>query len=120
MTETLRLRVWSPSETLLDIDQLSKIIAVLPDGEIGIFPNHTRLLAETIDGQIRYTESNDEMHQIDLFGGILKIEDNQVLIFTGGIRKANADLLTMVQADEDVRFDRLARQLMKVLNLEPG
>lgn len=120
MAESLRLRVWSPSETLLDIDQLSTVVALLPDGEIGILPGHTVLLAETVDGEIRYFDADGKEHRLDLFGGILKVERNQVLIFTGGARTMNSDLLSSMPIEADIHFDRLAGQLMKVLNLESG
>jgi F0F1-type ATP synthase epsilon subunit len=120
MADSLRLRVWSPSETLLDIDQLSNVVALLPDGEIGLLPGHTVLLAETVDGEIRYYDAAGSEHKFDLFGGILKVENNQVLIFTGGARRPDSDLLRSMPVEADIHFDRLARQLMEVLNLESG
>lgn len=120
MTEPLSLRVWSPSETLLDVDNVSKVIVQLNDGLIGILPGHTNLLAESADGEIRYTDNNDEEYQMDLFGGILKVENNHVLLFTSGVREENSELLKPAQIEEELKFDRLALELMEVMKIGPG
>ncbi|MCD6475713.1 MAG: F0F1 ATP synthase subunit epsilon [Anaerolineaceae bacterium] len=119
MAEPLALRVWSPSETLLNVDDVSKVIVSLGDGLIGILPGHTNLLAESADGEIRYTDNNGEEYKMDLFGGILKVENNQVLLFTSGVREENSELLKPAQIEEELKFDRLALELMEVMKIGP-
>ena len=120
MTEPLSLRVWSPSETLLNVDDVSKVIVPLDDGLIGILPGHTNLLAESADGEINYMDKEGEEHQADLYGGILKVENNQVLLFTSGVREENSELLKPAQIEEELKFDRLAYELMEVMKIGPG
>ena len=120
MIEPLSLRVWSPSETLLNVDDVSKVIVPLNDGLIGILPGHTTLLAESADGEIRYTDKDSEEFQMDLFGGILKVENNQVLLFTSGVREENSELLKPAQIEEELKFDRVALELMEVMKIGPG
>jgi F0F1-type ATP synthase epsilon subunit len=118
MPDGLGLRVWTPSETLVDGKGVIGITAQLTDGEIGLLPGHTNLIAETVDGLLRW-EDHDGWHQLDLFGGILRIQDEQVYLFTGGIRSETEDLLREVQLTEDAVYDRLARQLMTGMGYEP-
>lgn len=119
MADGLHLRVWSPSETLLDISEVSMAVALLPDGEIGLFPKHTNLMAETVDGDLCWVDAEGE-HSLLIYGGILRVHNQQVLIFTSGIISNTSNLLKEVQLSEDMVFDRLARQLMTTTNLGNG
>lgn len=119
MADGLHLRIWSPSETLLDSGDVTKVVVMLPDGEIGLYPKHTNLMAETVDGDLRWIDPDGE-HAISLYGGILRVHNQQVLVFTSGIISESADLLREVQLSEDLIYDRLARQLMSTMKLGNG
>ena len=119
MADGFRLRVWSPSETLLDIEDVTRVVALLPDGEIGLFPRHTNLMAETVDGDLRWEDAEGE-HSLLIYGGILRVQNQQVLVFTSGIVANTSDLLREVQLSEDLVYDRLARQLLTNMQFGPG
>ncbi|MEE4194177.1 MAG: hypothetical protein V2J07_03160 [Anaerolineae bacterium] len=120
MTDLLTLEVLSPGKVLLRVDNIKKIIALAEDGQIGIFPGHTLLLAETVDGPLRYeTEAGEET--ISLSGGILKVSGSTVVIFSGGFYDEMADQpfpfdLEKIEAEQE--FSRLTKELSRRLKLE--
>ncbi|MBN2048061.1 MAG: hypothetical protein JW750_09480 [Anaerolineaceae bacterium] len=114
----LRLMVWTPGETILDVSEVEWIRLQLTDGEMGIRPGHTTLLAATVTAPVVYGVNSDEQ-EIELYGGILKIEKNQVLIFTSGMTSDISGLLHGEIIEEDAKFDRLARELLTRLNVSP-
>jgi len=84
MADPLRLRVMTPSETLLDVEEVTHIRLFLSDGgSIGLKPGHASLMAETISGSLAYMIGERE-YQFPAQAGILFIERETVTIFTSG------------------------------------
>ena len=119
MAELFLLTVWTPGETLLEVNGVLKVSVMLADGSIGIYPGHTPLLAETAAGPLQYFDETGE-HHVDLEMGILQIEQHQVAVFTSGFagEKAFGEDELSIKADE--RFDRLTWELMDTLTARPS
>ena len=115
------LRVVSPGQVIFEGSQIKRIVAQLPDGEIAFFPGHTALLAETVDGAVVY-DDGEKKSEILLFGGILRIDENVVTIFTGGrlteeaIDVGGGGLFVETSEIED-QFSRFSQALVKRLKL---
>ena len=78
----LSLRILSPEGPILEVDGAASINVPLVDGGgIGIRPGHAPLIAETVQGPVRY-QTPDEEDQIEVMSGILEISDNVVTILT--------------------------------------
>ena len=121
MSELLTLRVVSPGEVIFEGSQMKRIVAQLPDGEIAFFPGHTSLLAETVDGAVVYDDGEKE-NEIRLFGGILRVDENVVTIFTGGrlteeAIDAGGSGLFVETSEGEEEFSRFSQALIKRLKL---
>nr|MBC7244442.1 hypothetical protein [Chloroflexota bacterium] len=82
------LVIWTPEETVLDAFGVYWIQVRLADGgEIGIWPGHAPLLAETLTAPVRYADNTGE-HAVSIRAGILHIAPGQVSIYTTGLANA--------------------------------
>ena len=80
----LSLKILTPEGILHKIDNLNTIIAPLADGfPLGIKPRHAPLIAETVQGTIKY-RSHYREDSIELHPGVLDIRNNEVVILTAG------------------------------------
>jgi F0F1-type ATP synthase epsilon subunit len=107
-SDTLRLLVLTPDSQLLSKDNLRWVNATLIDGGIGIRPNHTPLLAETIDGPVSFSDG-DEEQSIDIDAGILMVDKKGVIIFTTGLLASGKSKLDWEK--DQMQFNRLAQNL---------
>lgn len=119
MAELMTLEVLSPGKTLLRVDNVKKVIALTENGQLGIFPGHTLMLAETVDGPLKYETPQGE-ETTSLSGGILKVSGSSIVIFSGGFfGEQDGDLpdfdLEEVEAEEE--FSRLTTELSRRLKL---
>jgi F0F1-type ATP synthase epsilon subunit len=74
VARTLRLSVLAPAGPLVSAEEVAWIQARLADGgSIGIWPGHAPLLAETIDGPLRYSDGASE-YALELRAGVLHID----------------------------------------------
>jgi len=118
MIEPLRLVVLTPERPLLEARDVAWVQARLADGgPIGIYPGHAPLLAETAAAPLRYADPSGE-HALDVAAGILQVGDGDVTVFTAEPAPASggSETSTVLQ---DVRFDRLARDLLARLKARP-
>jgi F-type H+-transporting ATPase subunit epsilon len=90
MPDGIRLLVVTPESRLLERENLTWVRAKLVDGEIGILARHAPLLAETVDGALRYG-NGEEAHVIRLYAGILKVSREGVTVFTSGMLETPED-----------------------------
>jgi len=116
MSESLRLTVLTPAETVLEVEKVAWIQARLADGGgIGIYPGHAPLTAETVSAPLRYADPSGE-RAIDLEAGVLLVEAGGVTIFTSG--PAQTSKVSRTFSDE-ARFDRLAQALLATMQARP-
>jgi F0F1-type ATP synthase epsilon subunit len=104
----LTLRILAPEGAILEKENLSAVNVPLVDGgSIGIRSNHTPLIAETSKGAIQF-RSDISQGSIELYPGVLHIDDNIVVILTAGemLQKDN-----QILEPADTEFDRLLQTL---------
>ena len=118
VAKSLRLRVWTPDEVILDIEHANWVNLELADGgSIGIRPGHAPLMAETLTAPVYYEDASGE-HLLFLEAGIIQVERTGVTVLTNGL--ANVEDSEERPDEEETRFDRLARALFTMLNAQPG
>ena len=106
MAELLRLRVWSPAETLFDVqDVLWVHVALSRARPLTIWPGHAPLLAETTGEGLRYADQAGT-HTIELAPGMLQVRGNEVLILVGSGELGGAS------EEGDERLKRLTDALL--------
>ena len=108
--DKLRLLVLTPEKQLLLKENLTWIRASLIDGEIGIKVHHAPLLGETISGPVFFV-CEDIEETININAGILKIDQNDVTIFTSGFLEEKSEPKIIV--GESIQFKRLTQDLLQ-------
>lgn len=107
MPDLLRLRVWSPAETMVDVQGVQWVHVELSQARpLTIWPGHAPLLAETSDG-LRYADDAG-IHVVDLPPGILQVREDEILILVAGDLEASEE-------DGSERLERLTDALLEDL-----
>jgi F0F1-type ATP synthase epsilon subunit len=106
VAELLRLRVWSPAESLVDVQDVLWVHVELSQVRpLTIWPGHAPLLAETAGEGLRYADEAGT-HMVVLPPGMLQVSGNEVLILVGSGELQGAS------EDGDERFERLTDALL--------
>lgn len=110
----LQLRILSPEGVILKVNDVTSVNVPLVDGgSIGIRPGHAALIAETVQGRVRYAKTNVENH-IEIMPGILDISDNVVTILTS---HKFSDDQEKLENDQNHEFSRLIQAISEELAL---
>jgi F0F1-type ATP synthase epsilon subunit len=84
VADLLRLIVWTPSETVVDAEQVQWVHVKLAGAKtLTIWPEHAPLLSETVSEALRYADASGT-HAIDLPAGVLHVRENTVTLFLAG------------------------------------
>jgi F0F1-type ATP synthase epsilon subunit len=104
----------TPTETLLDVQGVTKISVHLTDsGSIGLLPGHAPLLADTVTAPLIYSIGESE-NSFDAQAGILFVEAGTATIYTSGSGEYEI-------ADPGAeKFDRLANALLNRIAIRSG
>ena len=115
MKKSLTLKVFTPHGLIHNIENLSTINVPLENGyPIGILPGHAPLIAGTAQGSLQYRQGNLET-TLALYAGILKIRNNEVIVFTAGeFNEDNRKSETPAETD----YDRLMETLVSKIKAE--
>lgn len=108
LAESLRLIVCTPSETVIEAEQVQWVHVKLVQAKtLTIWPGHARLLAETATEALRYADAGGE-YAVDLPSGILQVWDDTVTLYLAGTLGER----TWSQ-DAGERFERLADVMLR-------
>ena len=109
MAELLRLMALTPSETLIDVENVEWVhVELVGRKGLTVWPGHAPLVAETAAEAVRYSDHMGS-HAVDLPPGILQVEGSTVAFFVAG----NVGERVWPQ-EEKVRLDRLIETLLVV------
>jgi F0F1-type ATP synthase epsilon subunit len=112
---TLALKILTPEGLLLEADQLTEVIVPLADGgTIGIRAKHAALIAETVDGPVRFLKPGSD-NEIALLAGVLQIREDTVSILTAGSLEEESP---PVSQDQTITYTRLVQTLIASLENE--
>jgi F0F1-type ATP synthase epsilon subunit len=122
VAEPFRLVVLTPVKTLIEAAGVAWVQIQLADGApIGIYPGHAPLLAETVDGPLRYADEAGE-YSLDLLAGILSTSHDGVTVLTAGLAhdgravgwrtEESSEYVGAGEEAEEPRFERLAQALL--------
>ena len=110
--ERLHLKILTPDGIILERKFLAAVNVPLVDGlPIGIRPGHAPLIAETVQGSVKYRTSTDEA-EVELHAGVLEIRENVIMILTAGkVSTTPPEISTQPEKE----FDRLMQTLIDKL-----
>ncbi|MCL1853378.1 MAG: F0F1 ATP synthase subunit epsilon [Peptococcaceae bacterium] len=95
MAGTFYFQVVSPEGAVLDAD-VQFVALPATEGELGILPRHTPLIASLKSGVIRYTV-DDEVKKMAISGGFAEVEHNHVTVLAETAELA--DSIDMMRAE---------------------
>jgi F0F1-type ATP synthase epsilon subunit len=99
--------VWSPAETVIDVEHVQWVHLELNRARpLTIWPGHAPLLAETTGEMVRYADDAGT-HAVELPPGMLELRENEVLILVGGALQPSAE--------DGEGFERLTDALLATL-----
>ena len=108
MEKTLHLTVVTPGGIVID-EQSGFAVVPAADGEMGILPNHSAMLAALTEGVMRY-KVNGEEHYAALSGGTLSIADNELVVLARSAERAESIDLARAQASEKRARERIEQK----------
>ena len=111
MAEPLRLVVWSPSETVLDVGGIAWVHVKFADsGGLTIWPGHMPTIGALAPLPIRYRDGQGE-HTLSVPAGIVHVRGGTVTVFlAGGSGEAAGE-----EPPGSGRVERLAREMVAAL-----
>ena len=116
MAEPLRLVVWSPSETVLDVGGVASVHVELVDsGGLTIWPGHMPMLGELAAASLRYRDAEGE-HALSLPHGVVHVREGTVTVFLVG----SGDQPAAEEGAEGAQFVRLATAMVASLGRGAG
>jgi F-type H+-transporting ATPase subunit epsilon len=80
MAETLRLEIVTPQATVLS-ENVTMVTLPAIEGQIGVYPQHERLITRIVPGEIIVTTGNTERH-FAVGEGLVEIDADRVAIVT--------------------------------------
>jgi F-type H+-transporting ATPase subunit epsilon len=80
MTETLKLEIVTPQATVFS-DQVELVTLPGVDGEMGVYPNHVRLMTQMVPGQVTVQQNGAE-RLIAVGEGMVEVTATRVSIVT--------------------------------------
>lgn len=111
MASALRLVVWTPSQTLLDADEIEWIHIKLAGARgLTIWPGHLPMLGETAPAALRYAD-DDGTHTLELPAGVVQVERGTVTMFL-----AAGPGQEWRSEREGIEYRRLAAELTRSLD----
>jgi F0F1-type ATP synthase epsilon subunit len=104
VAEPLRLVLWTPSETLLDVERVDWVHVELADERsLTIWPGHLPMMGQTVPAAVRYGDAKGE-HEIELPSGIVEVREGTVTVFLAARAGEGAA--------GPMRFDRLSEAMV--------
>jgi hypothetical protein len=108
--EPLQLVVWTPSETLLDVEGVRWVhVELAGERPLTIWPGHLPMIGRTVPATLRYADVVGE-HEIELPAAIVQVRYGTVTVFLAGERGV---------VGGPRRFDRLSEALVASLGSGP-
>lgn len=78
---TFSLRIYEADDTFL-IGEAEMVIVPTPDGEYGVMAHHENMVVSVAPGELKYRLAGQELKYASVASGMMRIEDNDVLILT--------------------------------------
>ncbi|MCI5826311.1 MAG: F0F1 ATP synthase subunit epsilon [Arcanobacterium sp.] len=75
----MNLEIVSRTGTIFHGD-VKEVVVPAAEGELGILPGHTPLLAILVPGTVRFVQPNGEAHTFNTTRGFVTLEEDQVMV----------------------------------------
>ena len=113
MEDRIHLRIITTGGPVYD-GFVSAIQVPLEDGVIGIMADHVPLLGAVVEGVVRCTRADGEVHYIAVSQGLVHVADNRVGLLVNAAEQAENIDLARAQAAERRARERLKQHTPEV------
>ncbi len=112
MNGTFRLHIWASEKPFYDGDCVSLVIPSV-DGKYGIMANHSNTITAIVPGVLSYTLPGKEPQLAAVSEGIVKIEDNDVLVLVETIERPEEIDANRAKAAADEAREAMMQKLSR-------
>ena len=97
--KTFRTRIIEADDTFFD-GELESLTVPTIDGEYGVLAQHENLVVAIIPGTVRFTPAGEEERLASVSDGMMRIEDNDVLLLVDSAERPDEIDLVKVKEKE--------------------
>ncbi len=108
---TLQLELITPERIAFQDSEVLSVTVPSKDGEMGILPHHTALLAQLTEGEMKIVKKGEELF-LAIGGGFVEVKNNKVIILV--TRAVHSDELNEKEVLE------AQKRAQDVLKSKPG
>lgn len=83
----MKLQIVSRTGAIFDGD-VSEVVLPATDGELGILPGHTPLLAILVPGTVRFVTSDGVRHTFETTNGLVTFEEDEIIVVVDAGKEA--------------------------------
>ena len=110
---TFSLRIYEADDTFLIGDAELVIVPTL-DGEYGVMANHENMVVAIMPGELKYRLAGQELKYAFVASGMMRIEDNDVLILTEAAEHPEEiDMVRVLRKEAEAKEALLQKKSIK-------
>lgn len=109
---TFKLHIWASEKPFYDGDCVSLVIPSV-DGKYGILARHSNTITAIVPGKLTYTLPGQEPQIAAVSEGIVKIEDNDVLVLVETIERPEEIDANRAKAAADAAREAMMQKLSR-------
>ena len=87
--------------------ECQSVVVPAVDGQYGVLADHANLITAIVPGELSFTVPGEKSEVVAVAGGIMKVEDNDVLILVDYILRPEE-----IDADRAMQEEAAAREIM--------
>lgn len=109
---TFRLHILAPDKPFYDGECISLVLPTV-DGKYGIMANHSNTIAAIVTGELSYRTPDGKERFAAVSEGMVKIEDNDVLVLVETIERPDEIDINRARAAADAAREAMLQKLSK-------
>ncbi len=110
---TFSLRIYEADDTFL-IGEAELVIVPTLDGEYGVMANHENMVVAIMPGELKYRLAGQELKYAFVASGMMRIEDNDVLILTEAAEHPEEiDMVRVLRKEAEAKEALLQKKSIK-------
>ena len=111
--KSFKLKILTPTQTVIDADGINEVIARTIDGEIGILPDHIPLITPLDQAPLKYMV-NGQTKVAAVLGGMMEVTKDGVTIISDHAALADSIDAVRAEREKELAEARLAQKKDKV------
>lgn len=110
MAKEFKLTILETDSTFYDGNCISLVIPTSA-GQYGVLAHHANMVAAIVTGTLKYTVPSGEEYIAAISGGLLKIEDNNVLVLADSVESPEEIDVNRAEAEMKIAREELLERM---------